>query len=76
MPILKETILKLYRTQAVEKDGTTHYTWQGTQADASKARAAQKEAYGNGITVDTDDIDVPTDKPGLLAWLNANVTGE
>ena len=36
--------------------------WAGTQADAGK-----KGTYRQ--------VDVPTDKPGLLGWLNTNYTG-
>jgi len=36
-------------------------TWAGTQADAGK---------------DFEQIEVPTDKPSLLAWLNANARPE
>ena len=34
--------------------------WTGTQADAKKAQDGK----------DFEEIDVPTDKPGLMAWLN------
>ena len=37
--------------------------WAGTQADA---RDLAGKAW--------EEVDVPTDKPGLLAWLNANPT--
>lgn len=71
--------MKLYRTYAVtaalnDDERTKVSKWDGTQADASARRKALK---GMACTdVETKEVDVPTDKPGLLAWLNANVTGE
>lgn len=48
--------------------------WQGTQADAA---AARKDFKARGLAkIETKEVDVPTDKAGLLTWLNANVTGE
>jgi hypothetical protein len=77
--------MKLYRTQHHEARGEEggvgddqtlqlRYHWQGTQADAATCRRQLKEAGKKDI--ETTEIDVPTDKAGLLAWLNANVTGE
>lgn len=51
--------MRLYRTARGH--------WAGTQADA---RAAALDD-GAGAR-DWAEVDVPTDKPGLLAWLNAN----
>lgn len=66
--------MKLYRTQGATKDGfNSMLTWQGTQADAA---AKRKELIAADFSADTVVVEVPTDKPSLLAWLNANVTGE
>lgn len=65
--------MKLYRTE-YEGDPDVVFSWQGTQADA---KAARKELEAKScVGVKTEDVDVPTDKPGLLAWLNENVTGK
>lgn len=46
------------------KQGVFH----GTQTDASKGRVFLKK---NGMrNIETKDVDVPTDKAGLLAYLN------
>jgi hypothetical protein len=66
--------MKLYRTKYIAGEGETRYTWQGTQNDAAAKRKALKQEDRGGIT--TEDIDVPTDKPDLLAWLNENCAGE
>jgi len=45
--------------------------WVGTQADAASKR---KQLVADGYKraeVYTDEVDVPTDKAGLLAFLNA-----
>lgn len=66
--------MKLYRITAIRRtdsdtpDFETH--WVGYQADAAKKR---KELVSSGFKrteIETVDVDVPTDKAGLLAWLN------
>ena len=52
--------MRLYRTEAG--------AWTGTQADA---RESAINAGGHGKS--WAEIEVPTDKPGLLEWLNWNV---
>lgn len=48
--------------------------WDGTQADAAKTRKAMKT---DGLTkIETKEVDIPTDKAGLLTWLNAHCAGE
>jgi hypothetical protein len=42
--------------------------WEGTQADTAKTR---KWAKAEGMrNVETKEVDVPTSKADLLAWLN------
>lgn len=50
--------MRLYRND----DMTAAVQWAATQGEAN-------QAFGRGRW---SLIDVPTDKPGLLAWLNAN----
>ena len=47
--------MRLYRTQSGQ--------WTGTQAEA--VRLARIDSAGSW-----DQVEIPTDKPGLLAWLN------
>lgn len=69
--------MRLYKTIAVSNrdDGDQSLVmrkWSGTQSDAGKTR---KEFVSQGFKraeVETFEVDVPTDKQGLLAWLNAN----
>ena len=56
----------LYKTTTT--DGVS---FQGSQTEASKARSALKT---QGFKPETQTIEVPTNKAGLLEWLNANVT--
>lgn len=52
-------------------DSETH--WRGTQDEAA---ACRKELVGKGWRrkdIETETVEVPTDKAGLLAWLNKNV---
>ena len=64
--------MKLYRITAA--NGTTaeveHVIWAGSQADAAKAR---KELGGHGYKradIETEDVEVPTKKEELIAFLN------
>lgn len=51
--------------------------WCGTQADARKARIEFEQPFkeikpAKRPRVEVEEVDVPTDKQGLLAWLNGN----
>lgn len=62
--------MKLYFTSgvAVESNGGRQVLWSGTQADSAKDR---KTIRGSGAKdVETVEVAVPTDKGGLLAFLN------
>lgn len=64
--------MKLYRTKGIDHDDDTQFRWTGTQADAKKTLNSMKEeGYQD---VENEDVDVPTSKPELLAWLNENAT--
>lgn len=67
--------MKLYKTTVVNEDDRT-VSWQGTQADAASARKKAMDDGAKRKDVTTEDVEVPTDKAGLLAWLNANCAGE
>lgn len=48
--------------------------WDGTQADATTTRKSMK---ADGLVkIETKEVDVPTSKPELLAWLNVHCAGE
>lgn len=67
--------MRLYKTIGVNITvKMRRIKWSGTQVDARADRKALKEeGFGEP---DTQEVDVPTDKQGLLAWLNENATGE
>ena len=51
--------------------------WHGTQADARKARIAFEVPFkdikpAKRPRVEVEEVDVPTNKAGLLVWLNEN----
>lgn len=64
--------MRLYLTTFIDDekpDGLEQQAaWQGTQVDARKARDALKAAMMRDVH--TEEVDVPTDKAGLLAFLN------
>jgi hypothetical protein len=66
--------MKLYKQTVVFKndDGAhTETRWSGSQADASAQRSAWTKAGAKRADITTEEVDVPTDKKGLLAFLNA-----
>lgn len=67
--------MKLYKTTVLASTpnlGPPTTSWQGSQVEAGSVRAAAVSAGSKRKDVSTDQVDVPTDKEGLLAWLNAN----
>lgn len=58
--------MKFYVTQA--KDNPP--MWSASQSDAASARAQLTKKGIPRAQVTTDEYDVPTDKKGLLKWLN------
>jgi hypothetical protein len=49
--------------------------WAGTQADAKdKTREWSKTRHGE--TIDWSEVDVPTDKAGLIEFLNSNAVSQ
>lgn len=73
--------MKLYllfaSTPTPEEDSghKTHTEWVGSQTEAASTR---KELVGEGFRraeIATHEVDVPTNKPDLIAFLNALVEG-
>lgn len=63
--------MTLYKTFITDKQtGAVTVSFQGSQTEASKARSAAKR---DGFRAESQTIDVPTSKGGLLEWLNENV---
>lgn len=62
--------MKLTKQTAVVKDGAIETVWAGSQAEASKQRSTWTAAGIKRVDITTDEVDVPTDKKGLLAFLN------
>lgn len=53
---------------------TTITKWGGSQTEATKHRVEGKSKCAAYRKPETQTIEVPTNKAGLLEWLNANVT--
>jgi hypothetical protein len=61
--------MNLYLTTYIDDESaTTKKNFTGTQSDASKMRVSLKKEGMRDIV--TNDADVPTDKAGLMAYLN------
>ena len=62
--------MKLYRITATRDAEVKEVVWTGSQTESAKTR---KELMGKEFKraeIDTQEIDVPTNKDGLLAFLN------
>ena len=62
--------MKLYRIVATQNKEVKEAIWAGSQAEAAKAR---KELVTKGFKraeVETDEVEVPTKKDELIAFLN------
>lgn len=63
--------MRLYLTSYLDdqkNDTVLQGVYHGTQSDASRSRVALKK---DGMrNIETKDIDVPTDKAGLMGYLN------
>lgn len=75
--------MNLYKVTSPEhvwEDGDVNKAateWHGTQADARKARIAFEVPFkdikpAKRPRVEVEEVDVPTNKAGLLVWLNEN----
>lgn len=63
--------MKLYRIEfgfAKKGEELVGVQWRGTQADAAAAK--KQLLQGSAYDIEVDAVDVPTDKAGLLAFLN------
>lgn len=58
--------MKLYRVTGPGKKPV----WTGTQADAAAIKARYKDEGAKRNEVGAEAVDIPTDKAGLLEWLN------
>ena len=67
--------MKLYKITAPAADDTNKVAFAGSQADARKTRIAFEAPFKElkpkeRPDVVVEEVDVPTDKAGLLAYLN------
>jgi len=59
--------------KSANPDGTIKPQYAGSQSEASQVKKAIQEANGLKRTeVGVEEVDVPTSKAELIAWLNKN----
>jgi len=63
--------MKLYKV-TVAAEGDYFAKWTGSQADAAKARKGFTNDGFKRRDIETEEHDIPTNKEGLLGWLNEN----
>lgn len=62
--------MKLYRQSVTFANNRNDTHWAGSQAEAAAKRAAWTKEGAKRNDIQTDEVDVPTDKKGLLEFLN------
>jgi hypothetical protein len=63
--------MRLYKLTIVAGEETIRTHWVGSQGDAAKVRKGWVSDEGFKRTqIRTEEVDVPTNKEGLLAFLN------
>jgi hypothetical protein len=65
--------MKLYKVHGVVRtatDASTFCQWVGSQAECAAARKEFIARGGKRVDAQTDEVVVPTDKVGLLKFLN------
>lgn len=65
----------VYEHKDISIEGDGHVVWAGTQADAGRARREFEAQYkelpsAKRPRITVEEVDVPTSKAELLAWLN------
>lgn len=68
--------MKIYRVAFQERDLGCLLSWHSSRAAAKAALRRLRSEHGErAIGPDfIDPVEIPTDKPGLLRWLNFSVT--
>jgi hypothetical protein len=64
--------MKVYRLSIQDTDLGTMLEWHPSKRAAQKARSDLEP----GTSAEIEPIDVPTDRAGLLKWLNDNFTSD
>jgi hypothetical protein len=69
-----EVNMKIYRCTKNHKDFGNMLSWHSSkrEADAELRRFQKERGDSPNGPEDVDVVDVPTDRAGLLAWLNAH----
>lgn len=65
--------MKLYRAAIYDKDGGTILSWFSNRAEAERWVKTEQPTPAHG-PFGVEPVEVPTDRAGLLGWLNANMT--
>jgi hypothetical protein len=67
--------MKLYRIQFQSADEGLILGWASSKIEAARKRRELRRDFGEAQGLDViEAIEMPTDKAGLIRWLNANLT--
>ena len=64
--------MRVWRTVFWDDSAGKMYSWHASAREATKAQAENKRTR-TGMAMEVEPIDIPTDKKGLLEWLNSNL---
>lgn len=62
--------MKLYQVHYIDPDHGTCYEWFGQKRAACKRSLEITDQYNGEVTVTVGLTEIPTDKAGLVEWLN------
>jgi hypothetical protein len=67
--------VKVYRLTFHAADEGAMLSWHSSKRDAERALRERRQEFGEAQGPDDiEAIDIPTDRAGLLTWLNREVT--
>lgn len=66
--------MKVYKLTHFEPSDGSLLSWHGSKADAAKACVAIRKERGHDAEFSVTPHDIPTDRAGLIDWLNTHVT--
>lgn len=68
--------MKIYRAVYWDRDLGQLFSWHSNKADAQRWVRQMLESGPSQGPAEAEAIDIPTDRKGLLEWLNANLQSD
>ena len=69
--------MKIYRCSFHDADEGLIFSWHSSKSEAVEAlRSLRSERGGGNGVEEVETLDIPTDRAGLLGWLNRTFTSD